>query len=287
MRKLFNLLWITALVFSFSACSRENLSSDTGSKEDLASISTVKSELYGLNQSYIPAYGQQKRIPKWLRWLIFGAADVAGAIYGGVSGACSSSALAWTITKTETNAVSNNPTELRKDATALKANYLKGLEPGSAGFIHNSVISATFSQDKDIYNKTNDEVINSVLKTYEQQMGVTIPLNKKAEIINCTHEIVNSLSIDKSVKEYFDELKTQTTDSTKKQAFEVCGIVLDGLQYVNDNDSSYVVEATKIVRKSNLSSELKSTLIRGISVANASAQLWNTDGIKSAYSRKK
>lgn len=96
---------------------------------------------------------------------------------------------------------------------------------------------------------------------------------------NYTYTIVNSFDINKSVEEYFNDLKMQTSDQKKKDALEICSIVLDGLQCVDDNDTTYVKAATDIIKNSNVSQELKTTLLNGVSVAHASAKLWNTDRI--------
>lgn len=91
-----------------------------------------------------------------------------------------------------------------------------------------------------------------------------------------TTKILNSFDSNKTVEEYFKELEAQTTDVQQKEALNICSMVLDGLQYVDDSDVTYAETATKIIQKSSLSLDLKKTLIDGISVANASAKLWNT-----------
>jgi len=126
---------------------------------------------------------------------------------------------------------------------------------------------------------SNEDVMGAVFQTLEKETGTTLSDTQKAEIMDCTNKIVNSFDANKSVSEYFNELKLKTTDQKKKEALEICEIVLDGLQYVDDNDTIYVKAATDIIKKSDITPELKVTLLDGVSVANASAKLWNTDEI--------
>lgn len=97
MKKLNFLVGILAIAICLTGCNKESEGSSVLSKEEVTSIENVKNELSALNVSYINNLNPQTRVPRWLRWLIFGATDVAGAIYGGVSGACSASTLAWTL----------------------------------------------------------------------------------------------------------------------------------------------------------------------------------------------
>lgn len=107
--------------------------------------------------------------------------------------------------------------------------------------------------------------------------------SQKENIISFTNTIVNSFDSNKTVEEYYEDLKNQTTDEKQKEALNICGMVLDGLQYVDDNDSSYAETATKIIKNSSIEPSMKATLLDGVSVANASAKLWNTDALVTDY----
>lgn len=272
------LLFVTVILCS---CDNEQLSEEQSIQNDAMAIETVKSNLMHLNVSYMPKPSNQKRMPKWLRWLIFGAADTAGAIFAGVPGACSASSLAWTVTKPEMATSSSNSGTTTQNAPALKTDNLQGLTAGSIGYTHNVVIENAFTQNENLYVLNNEEVLSIVFNALENETGKTLSNAEKSKIIDCTNTIINSFDTEKSVGEYFDDLILQTVDQQKKEALDVCKIILEGLQYVDDSDTSYVEAATEIISNSNLCNELKTTINDGLSVANASAKLWNTGEIVS------
>lgn len=263
-----------AMVLTFTGCNNEVTGLPSLSKEQTEAIENVKVELGNLNDSYKDS--QTRGLKKWLRWLIFGAADVAGALGGGVSGACAASTLAWTVTKEEKVAETRAQFTRIDDIADLKDENLAGLDEGSMGYTHNKVISSAFKNNEDICTKSKEEILAIVLDELKKQTGTELSENQKKEVMEYTTKILNSFDSNKTVEEYFKELEAQTTDVQQKEALNICSMVLDGLQYVDDSDVTYAETATKIIQKSSLSLDLKKTLIDGISVANASAKLWNT-----------
>lgn len=272
------MLLISAILCS---CNSEQLCNEHSVQDDAIAIENVKSDLMQLNDSYLPLSSNQKRMPKWLRWLIFGAADTAGAIFGGVGGACSASTLAWTVTKQEMSNTQNGTSSTAHIATPLKSNYLQGITPGSAGYIHNAVISSAFNMNNNICELRDEEIFSVVFCALEKETGNTLSNTEKSRIIDCTNTIINSFDVNKSVSEYIDDLILQTTNQQKKYALDVCKTVLDGLQYIDDTDTTYVKSVTETISNSNLSKELKKSIMDGISIADASAKLWNTSEIVS------
>jgi hypothetical protein len=272
MKKKF-LTGILATMICLTGCNSESSDLSSLNNENEVAIENVKNELSELNAIY--KRDAKTRMPKWLRFLIFGSADAAGAIFGGVSGACAASTLAWTVTKDE---VSVDTTE-SKSESAIKSDNLNDIEYGSIGYVHNSVIANTMIENEDIYQKSNEDVLTLVLAELENQTGTKISDSQRADIVSQTTLIINSFDVNKTIEEYYDELIEQTTDTKQKEALEICAIVLDGLQYVDDSDTTYIESVKTIVNNSNLDSELKETLLDGIEVANASAKLWNTEEI--------
>jgi hypothetical protein len=274
MKKKF-LTGILATMICLTGCNSESSDLSSLNNENEVAIENVKNELSELNAIYKRDATAKTRMPKWLRFLIFGSADAAGAIFGGVSGACAASTLAWTVTKDE---VSVDTTE-SKSESAIKSDNLNDIEYGSIGYVHNSVIANTLIENEDIYQKSNEDVLTLVLAELENQTGAKISDSQRADIVSQTTLIINSFDVNKTIDEYYDELIEQTTDTKQKEALEICAIVLDGLQYVDDSDTTYIESVKTIVNNSNLDSELKETLLDGIEVANASAKLWNTEEI--------
>ena len=109
--------------------------------------------------------------------------------------------------------------------------------------------------------------------------GTSLSTAQKNEIVRQTNRIIETFDVNKSVDEYYKELISQTSDLKQKEALEVCGLVLDGLQYVDDNNTTYIDDVKQIINNSSLDPELKATMLDGVSVANASAKLWNTNDV--------
>lgn len=130
MKKLNFLLGVLAIVICLTGCNKESEELPTLSKNEVAAIESVKNELSELNVTYRSNLVPQTRIPKWLRWVIFGAADAAGVVFGGVSGACAASTLAWTVTKAEVSKVETTTTQ-EAPASAIKSDNLINIENGS------------------------------------------------------------------------------------------------------------------------------------------------------------
>ncbi|MBQ8064807.1 MAG: hypothetical protein IJ200_04025 [Prevotella sp.] len=279
MKRNYVFLGFLLIMVSLLSCTNETINKEPLDNNKTIAIKEVKSELYVLNASYKGSFSSQKRMPKWLRWLIFAAADAAGGVGGGVGGACAASTLAWNVTKDELKQDTGVQPDTTHHAQAIKSNSLEGLELGSAGYIHNSVISSVYYEYNDLSGMSTEEIINIVFNELESQTGVEMPASKKLELASYALSIIDSFDASKTVEEFFNDLIEQTANPTQKETLEICGMILDGLQYVDDSDTSYVDTATTIIVNSNLDSELKATLVDVISVANASAKLWNTDGI--------
>ncbi len=277
MKKLKFLSGILAIAVCLVGCNNASEELKTLNKNEVAAIDGVKSEITALNVNYMNNLHPQTRLPKWLRWVILGAADTAGAIFGGFGGACSASSLAWTIMKDEL--ASKRDTVQTMPKSAFKPNNLRNLEVGSMGYVHNIVITNMFINNEDIYLKSNEDIMNLVFVELESQTGVAISDSQKVDIISKTNRIVGAFDVNKSLDEYYNELMKQTRDFNQKKALEVCGMILDGLQYVDDNDTTYITKVRTIINNSNMNPELKTIILDGVSVADASVKLWNTDDI--------
>jgi len=142
--KITKVVVILFIVVGLFSCNNENICYDKNMENNVVALEAVKSDLRHLNTSYMPNQSNQTRMPKWLRWLIFGAADVAGGIWGGVGGACGASTLAWNVTKKEVKSVEDSQVIYSQDVPAFKNNNLNGIKVGSAGYIHNVVILSAF-----------------------------------------------------------------------------------------------------------------------------------------------
>lgn len=276
---------MAVLFTSLCGCSNETIATSNTSDEN---VSTLHSDLKQLNADYAQEL-QQTRGWKWWRWLAVAAADVGGAIYGAFQGkaienAVSASNLAMMIAKDNTkngSTVLINPTDTFQLLSSIdfKQGYIDGVQEGSAGYMHNNIITSTYNstlQDRLAFNQIMDMIFSEI----EKQTGEIVTEESNQSIYNNTKTVLDSFDINKSIPEFFECLKASTTDSETKQALDICGTVLEGLQYVDDSDTLYISKATNIVNASKIAPSLKASVLNGISVAYASAKLWATDSLK-------
>lgn len=58
---------------------------------------------------------------------------------------------------------------------------------------------------------------------------------------------------------------------------DICGLIINGLEKVDDNDTEYTKQLCTIVNKANLTSTMKKKVIDCISITDSSSKLWNTE----------
>ena len=66
---------------------------------------------------------------------------------------------------------------------------------------------------------------------------------------------------DISVYDYVISLTRKTSDDNIQKQLKITGQVLEGLQYVDDNDTTYITKAREIIENSKSSKEMKEKLL--------------------------
>ena len=66
-------------------------------------------------------------------------------------------------------------------------------------------------------------------------------------------------------------------DEKEKYLGDICGLIINGLEKVDDNDTEYTKQLCTIVNKANLTSAMKKKVLDCISIADSSSKLWNTE----------
>ena len=92
--------------------------------------------------------------------------------------------------------------------------------------------------------------------------------------------VKDNFDTNSSISENINRLKTLADTQDKKDALEISGMVLDGLQYVEDADTTYIKRIDRTITDSNINPNLKRMVKDGVSLANASALLWNGDAVR-------
>ncbi len=277
---------VCCLAFLFVSCTNET-TLPLKSHEDINDLALVKNEISRLNKemevksSNVLTRGHKK----WFRWLIVGLADAGGfALGGGVGGAVSASTFAWTVTKDDVK---------KEEATVDKKENLPDFiefsdfkqaprdgftTADNIGDLHNSLsIDVVKHFGDSIQNASTLELIqytNTLLKKKGITIDNDIDTLKAYRSIKGISELFDSnLTIEENVK----RLKSLTDDEQEKDLVDICGLTINGLEKVDDNDTEYTKQLCTIVNKANLTSAMKKKVLDCISIADSSSKLWNTE----------
>lgn len=273
--KLVSMFLVVAMVFSVTGCSNEMDENLSKAEPKVEAVSSLKNDLIVLNGTYEAKLPQNTRFKfkKWFRSLVRCVADVGGWVVSGFKGStfASASNAANVALDSFEEAVSGST-----ETSALKSAPLENLEPGSIGYIHNKTIMDLYEK----YGEAIDTISTAQLLDITQMefcslTGDSCLYMSKEDAVRMVDGIVARLDVNKSVSENMEALKDLTDDPQAKEDLELCGVLLEGLQLVDDNDTTYFKEAGELIMKSDLPIERKNNLNSALSVGYASAKLWN------------
>lgn len=96
-------------------------------------------------------------------------------------------------------------------------------------------------------------------------------------IINRCVELCN---VDSTVEDYFISLKSEFPE--KEQILSIYEPIIEGLQTANpvEDNGEYVTLIMSVIDNSSVQQSIKEDLKSGLTIANASARLWNTETIE-------
>jgi len=278
-----NLFYIVALCAVLTtSCTNKESHNITPIKEQDTDIVDLKNDLLALNNEM---FGEQiETKAKWWKYLLTAIADAGvGLITGNIGYAISASSLTWTVFKNsvETSEGAENHS-INDDKIALA--YLEIAdeeEELNDGTIHNKVIINLYNKyGEELFNKSEEVLIQNIAKEVAILTGCSAEEifpdihSAKSEMAIYTNAYIESKSID----EYINHLIEYKPE--KSEELEILKIALEGFQFVDaeTDNGEYASRVTEIIYESNISPEMKEDLRSGVSVANASIRLWNTDG---------
>lgn len=305
MRKKTNVvIAVITLTFFMSSCNSAH--EDLVESSSRESVTELQTELSTLNNSYAYNNKNTRSIWKFLRSLAVCCADVAGYIYGrNVETACKASEMA-DMYLPKTSIVNPNDytnkygfievdtsSKVRIDTTTetsiFKDDALLGLSPNEVGYVHNKLIldrnqKGESTNPFDSISKNNAITVKDMSIPYNfKEVEGLIP-SEKLHITNdfseqTLEEIIEPIKNNNNitVSEYIYELDKKTNDIDKKNQLKIMRQILEGLQYVDDNDTTYIAKARDIIRKSKIPNKFMEQLLDASSIAYASAKLWVTE----------
>lgn len=272
--KLISMFLIVAILFSTSGCS--NVSDDNVYQGEMKTeaLKNLKNDLLVLNSNYEnnPELQTRFKFKNWFRCLVIAVADVAGTVFGNLdTGIILSERSNGLLDKIE-GSLSKAP------SSPLKSNALDGIEVGSAGYIHNKVLIDMYEK----YGESMDTLTTEQLldlasnEVYNLTGEASLPLSKSDAVL-LVDNVVGKMDLTKSISENIENLKTLTIDPELQSKLDICGTFIEGLQMVDDNDSTYFESANELIINSDLPTADKLELQDALSVGYASAKLWNTE----------
>lgn len=236
------------------------------STKEVQALTELKSDLYAVIAEY--AKSNTRGLKKWLRWLIFGAADAAGFVTGGGAVAISVSTLAWTVTKAEKEISTNSDF---KDCAEV------ALDKGSIGYAHNELSQKIVREHQD---SLLGMPIDQLAEIVEEESKAYPAIENKSVDREILKQIISTFNADASIQDNMNAFKQFTNDPQKQEALDICGIVLEGLQNVSDENTTYIDQVNRLVDASPVGFQTKKMIKGGISVADASAKLWNSSELE-------
>lgn len=153
-------------------------------------------------------------------------------------------------------------------------------EGSSAGILHNTVITNLYDKYGEKFYEAPDTIMAcriakevSVLTNQDSTL-LYLSLIDNFDVIK---ECVDSCTTDTSIHEYIAFLKRRFPENS--QQLTIFEPILEGLQKVNpiENKGEYVDRVMCIIDSSAVAEPIKHNLREGLTVANASARLWNTE----------
>ncbi|MDE6147501.1 MAG: hypothetical protein K2G18_05525 [Bacteroidales bacterium] len=249
-------------------------------------VIALKNDLLALNNEM---FGQQiDTKARWWKYLLTAIADAGvGLITGNVGFAISASSLTWTVfkdvSKTSDNNIESDPVKSVNDPV-FATSYLDidddcPLEDND-GMIHNQVILNLYEiYGEDLFDLPEETLLQIVAEEVAAITGCTVEevvpdiASATADMKVYTDAYLESSSID----EYIEHLKTANPE--KSDALDILKITLEGFQFVDAtvDNGEYATRVIEIIDNSNVEEAMKDDLKSSVSIANASARLWNTD----------
>lgn len=183
------------------------------------------------------------------------------------------------------NVCSAESSPLRDDEVALTYidNELWTGEGSRSGYLHNRVIFNLYETHGDeFFSLPEEEMALLVSEEVSLLTGEDADLLYAATIDNMSiiNRCVELCNVDSTVEDYFISLKNEFPE--KEQILSIYEPIIEGLQTANpvEDNGEYVTLIMSVIDNSSVQQSIKEDLKSGLTIANASARLWNTETIE-------
>ncbi len=277
MKNFKGLLFVCVMVLCSMSCSNESIDIQESKEVKMESFDNLKKDFMKLNETYednnlVSTNETRFKFKKWFRALVVCVTDVACFVVDGKIGTSIAASAA------ANNLLTNLEEKFtNKNKEPIKSSALNNVENGSTGFIHNKALMNLY----EIYGDSlellsTEELLNASMREVSAltEQPYTPATEKTCKLVD---DAVTKLDFDKTVSENMLSLKSLTDDVVKQEELDICGVILEGLQMVNDEDETYYSSALELINESDIPISEKKVMQEGLSIGYASAKLWNTD----------
>ena len=122
--------------------------------------------------------------------------------------------------------------------------------------------------------------IDQLAEIVEEESKAYPAIENKSVDREILKQIISTFNADASIQDNMNAFKQFTNDPQKQEALDICGIVLEGLQNVSDENTTYIDQVNRLVDASPVGFQTKKMIKGGVSVADASAKLWNSSELE-------
>ena len=262
-------------LFACSTAETTNTNDELSDKDKKALVD-LNNEIKQINNDYTL---KKTRGGKWLRWIAVTAADAFGYIVGGTDYSAALSRLVWDVAKEEKKKEFKEIKETKKDEAMSR---LDDFKPNAFDYSDFNLPQAA---------KDHNALCNSLWTRHDMNGGFTyverhVESKLEGDVDGGNNFMLDNAKLNQwagafdvkaSLKENIDNYKPFLKQEKEKQAWEITGTVLEGLQYVEDKDNNYNIKVFEAIDNSNLSTEMKNLIKNSAGISIASSNLWNTE----------
>lgn len=277
---------VIATAFIIVACNKnEEVTAPTPQEINQAAFDALKSDIVQLNKDRFKETSMVSTTRmKWWKWLIIGIADVGGSVLpsGGIAAGIAASTLA---VKLCNNNIKKDNSQgafyISVDNTNVALSHVENQAwRNESGYIHNKVISDLYDEygddlfnlpEKELLEKANKKVAEITKQTY-----IPFTIAEEQQSLQAVHQAVDLYGQSTTAESYFGELKTIAPERANE--INVIQVAFDELEQamISEEKAVYVGEVVQHIDAANISMVSKDIIKTGITVANASGNLWTS-----------